>query len=633
VKRTMKGLMAGLGLAGIAGTATASEILVTADISTSTTWTANNTYNLQNQIYVLPGATLTIDAGTKIISDTNVGGSLAVTKGAQIFVNGTRTVPVIFTSKADQATWTGGDPTTGTWREAANEWGNLTIMGAGYISENATPGNTAVPSASNVATMEGLIAGFSGDTKVLYGGGNDDDDSGSVSYCSLRYGGKVINLNNELNGLSLGGIGRETDIHHVEVMNNVDDGCEIWGGTVNIHHISIWNVGDDSVDFDQGWRGKMQFPLIVQGYSVNAAQGSGVGDNCFEADGAEDSDWQPVTTGVIYNATVVGQPLDGDHGMAFRDNCRMQYRNCIFMDLGERVVSFDNVDGDGGSGYGFNGTLSWANTWTTTYDNYSSVNAPANPADFYQSQVDGFLIHVTDSVFFRNLHSTAYTEANARSVFDVSNNNHLETSVLDADSPITTATRGPLVVRGTKNMLPVTFLDPRPKNEALVSVGWAPQDGFFESARYRGAFQPDVNWLCGWTASQAFGFTPTDCDWTDVGYAFAGINGDPLLTGTGAVVPDGTVTFNLRDAAPNAPMFVIVGLSATPFAFKGGTMVPSLDIVIFGLTTDGAGGISIDADWPSDAPSGAEVYVQTWIVDLSLPKKNSASNALLATTE
>jgi hypothetical protein len=149
--------------------------------------------------------------------------------------------------------------------------------------------------------MEGLVAAFPGDTKVLYGGGNDDDDSGSISYLSLRYGGKVVGLNNELNGLSLGGIGRNTDIHHVEIMNNVDDGIEIWGGTVNLKYFSIWNVGDDSLDIDQGWRGKAQFGLIVQGYSANAAQGSGVGDNCIEIDGAEQSDYQPVTTGTIYN--------------------------------------------------------------------------------------------------------------------------------------------------------------------------------------------------------------------------------------------------------------------------------------------------------------------------------------------
>jgi hypothetical protein len=106
-----------LGLA-LAGTASAAEIKVTANISTSTTWTANNTYNLQQQIYVLPGATLRIQAGTIVASDTGVGGSLAVARGGQIFVEGTAENPVIMTSKADVATWTNNDPRTGTWREA-----------------------------------------------------------------------------------------------------------------------------------------------------------------------------------------------------------------------------------------------------------------------------------------------------------------------------------------------------------------------------------------------------------------------------------------------------------------------------------------------------------------------------------
>jgi hypothetical protein len=86
------------------------EIPVNADIAVSTTWTANNTYNLQKQIYVLPGATLTIDAGTVIASTTNLGGSLAVTRGAKIVVKGTAQNPVIMTSKADVASWAGGDP-------------------------------------------------------------------------------------------------------------------------------------------------------------------------------------------------------------------------------------------------------------------------------------------------------------------------------------------------------------------------------------------------------------------------------------------------------------------------------------------------------------------------------------------
>ena len=506
MNKFIKGLTAtSLVSLGLVGAGSAAEVLVSTNIATSTTWTNSNSYNLQGQIYVLPGATLTIEPGTVIASD--LGGSLAVSKGAQIFVNGTKNEPVIMTSKADVATWTGGDPQTGLWRESANEWGNLTIMGDAYISEDATPGNTATPSASNFAAMEGLTEAFPGDPNVLYGGGNDDDDSGSINYLSLRYGGKVVSLANELNGLSLGGLGRGTDIDYVEIMNNVDDGIEIWGGTVNLKHFSIWNVGDDSFDVDQGWRGKAQFGLIVQGFSLNASQGSGVGDNCFETDGAEDSDWQPVTTASIYNATVVGQPIDGDGLTAWRDNARVQYHNCVFVDGGEKAVRFDDLDGDGGQGYGHNGTLDWPSTWTTDYTATSLVNPAASPAAMYQSQVSGKLASITDSVFFRNLSSSAYTEANARGVFDPSNDNVLTPGFDEADSPLRSIVRGAPVSRGGKQMVQVLGLDPLPKNAALVSVGAAPADGFFTPASYRGAFDPNNNWLCGWTASDAFGFT------------------------------------------------------------------------------------------------------------------------------
>ena len=110
----------GFGLC-LAASANAAEILVTADIATSTTWTANNTYNLQQQIYVLPGATLTIEPGTIIASTTNIGGSIAVTRGARIIAIGTQSEPIIFTSKADVATWTAGNPKTGSWRPVCNE--------------------------------------------------------------------------------------------------------------------------------------------------------------------------------------------------------------------------------------------------------------------------------------------------------------------------------------------------------------------------------------------------------------------------------------------------------------------------------------------------------------------------------
>ncbi len=153
---TLRAVMVALGL--VASVFGQSQVLVSTDITTSTTWTANNVYNLQNQIFVQPGATLTIEAGTVIASTTNIGGSLAVCRGAQIFVLGNEKQPVVFTSAADRATWTGGNPRTGRWRAAANEWGNLTIMGAAYISENAVGGNVATLNANNTGVMEGLTA-------------------------------------------------------------------------------------------------------------------------------------------------------------------------------------------------------------------------------------------------------------------------------------------------------------------------------------------------------------------------------------------------------------------------------------------------------------------------------------------
>ncbi len=630
LKTPVLAAMAGVGLAGAAD---AAEILVTANISVSTTWTANNTYNLQNQIYVLPGATLTIEPGTVIASTTSIGGSLAVTRGAQIFVLGTQDDPVIMTSTADVATWTGGDPNTGTWREGVNEWGNLTVMGKGYISENAVGGNVSTPSSSNVANMEGLV---NGPTTDQYGGGDDDDDSGTIKFLSLRYGGKVIGLNNELNGLSLGGIGRGTDIHHIDIMNNVDDGVEIWGGTVNLKYINIWNIGDDSFDIDQGWRGKAQFGLIVQGYAANASQGSGVGDNCFETDGAEDSDWQPVTTGTIYNATVIGQPVDGDQGTAWRDNARRQYRNCIFMDLGEELVKLDNIDGDGAHGYGFGtpATLSWAATWTTNYNAVPAhPNDPAVPANFYKSQTSGKLAEITNSVFFRNQFASAYTQATTVGVQpdNGTNNNKLTPGILDASAPVALVTRGgPVTTVGPKTMLPVTMLDPRPANDALTSVASAPNDGFFTPANFRGACAPGQNWLSDWTAAAAYGMTTGDNPFTDIGFALKGTKGDPVLAGVGSLVAGSTVQFHLTNAKASSIAMLFVSVASTPTNFKGGKLVTVPPLLKINIASDANGSFLLPAVWPTGIPSGFSMWFQEGISDTGAILNVALSNGLKA---
>jgi hypothetical protein len=560
--KALLSVIIGLAAVGVAGAATVnvgdpnSGRQEADKITVSTTWTADNVYDLRDQVYVMPGASLTIEPGTVVASspiDPNggEGGSLAVARGAKIYVMGTEDNPVIMTSAADRATWTGGDPKTGSWRMGANEWGNLTVMGDALISASHYDGspvqgsdgvdNPKEPTGAADKQMEGLVAAGPTDTAVFYGGANDDDDSGEIHYLSIRYGGKVIGLANELNGLSLGAIGRETDIDHVEIMNNVDDGIEIWGGTMNIKYFSIWNIGDDSFDVDEGWRGKAQFGLIVQGYSLDAKQGSGVGDNCFETDGAEDSDAQPVTTSTIYNCTVIGQPLDGDGGTAWRDNARVQYRNCIWMDLGEYLIRPDMDDGDGANGYGYNGTLSWNDTWTTPAGTHSTVNiGSVDPNELYTVQQDGMLAEITDSIFFRNTYSKSYGHGTATAYdyvpsdpndpdIDVADQLGVTVNgddapaknniVLDAGDPSPIAALGRDSVWTSsgqgKDMFRVIDLDPRARNAATSAASTAPADGFFTPADYRGAFSPDVNWLLGWTASDAYGFhagqsNPTD---------------------------------------------------------------------------------------------------------------------------
>lgn len=472
----------GMVAAGVAG---AADIDVTENIVTSTTWTADNVYYLQNVIYVEPGASLTIEPGTLIRGNT--ASALVIARGAKIFANGRKDAPIIMTSVQDDLT---------TWRPISEEWGNLTILGNGIIAATLDGDGTGQPDGTDTAQMEGLVARFAGDTLPLYGGNDDDDDSGVVRYVSLRYGGHVVSMANELNGLSLGGVGRGTDMEYIEIMNNVDDGIEIWGGTVNMKYVSIWNIGDDSFDVDQGWRGKAQFGLLVQGYCGANSQGSGIGDNIFEMDGAEDASAQPFGTALFYNFTAIGQPYDGDHATAWRDNMRAQFHNCIFMDVGERMIRDDGTAGDGG-GYGSAGVPTLAELFSTPYNTYPTNTANINPMELYQDLTSGNWCDFTNNVFYNLFETDSLVQFG---VMDPGKNN-----VIAESSPIREIVRETPVVVAGKAMANVTYLNPRAANDARHS-DHVRDCGFIIPAPYKGAFL-DHNWLVGWTAAYAYGMT------------------------------------------------------------------------------------------------------------------------------
>jgi hypothetical protein len=212
----------------------------------------------------------------------------------------------------------------------------------------------------------------------------------------------------------------------------------------------------------------------------------------------------------------------------------MQFRQCIFMDLGEDLVQNDNTDGDSGSvGYTIGGgALTFPQIWTTAFNVFPTTNPCANPAAIYQAQSagnaafgQGFLAEITDSVFFRNLDAGgggggAYNNANGSDAVGVTSaggSNAAKCNVVaaytgpvtpDVNMPIKTLNRHAVEVLqgGTQQLIRVSGIDPRAANDAVLSRGTPPSDGFFNPSNWRGAFSADKNWLCNWTACDAFGF-------------------------------------------------------------------------------------------------------------------------------
>ena len=185
---------------------------------------------------------LTIDPGVRIFAS---GGSdyLIVNRGSQIFAEGTATNPIIFTSRQN---------VEGTTTESSQgPWGGLVIAGR-------------APQANCVLTAPVTCTGTVEGTSASYGGNTPTDNSGRIRYVQIKYSGFEISAGNELQGLTLGGVGSGTTIDHIQVYNSSDDGIEIFGGNVNLRHLVINGADDDGMDTDTGWRGGAQFGIVTQ---------------------------------------------------------------------------------------------------------------------------------------------------------------------------------------------------------------------------------------------------------------------------------------------------------------------------------------------------------------------------------
>ncbi len=324
---------------------------VSNDITDNTIWSkAGSPYILTDYIFVKSGVTLTIDAG--VLVQANEGSAdgapaLIVTQGAKIDAQGTVNEPIIFTSILDDGSLTKADK---------GLWGGLIILGKAPINSNGksnadnTPLTNQIEGVPDKSAISGrdLTANGSAD----YGGTDENDNSGTLKYISIRHGGAEIGAGNEINGLTLGGVGAGTTIEYVDVFANKDDGIEFFGGTVSAKYLSVCFVGDDSFDFDEGYNGYLQFLVSIQDENSNRA---------FEWDGSTESDDRKAdtstlpdyTNAIISNATAIGagkdvtsKHEDNNVGLEIRDNGAGNVWNSIFTEFSKSIMDLEDSAAD-----------------------------------------------------------------------------------------------------------------------------------------------------------------------------------------------------------------------------------------------------------------------------------------------
>ena len=538
------------GFAGLFGfaPALAASIFVNADITTSQTWTADNEYILTDRIYVTNGSTLTIQAGVTVRGEPedSVGaqnpGTLIITRGSKIRALGTRLHPITFTDLDDDNI--GGNPGTAPYdtlqdaQSLTGQWGGLILLSYGYVANNTAAG----PDPARENQIEGLTAtaekGFYGGCAEFlagpYGRNCDDSDSGTLNYVSIRYGGFNLSANNEINGLTLGGVGRETEIDYIDVFNNKDDSIEFFGGAAGVKHLISANSGDDGFDFDEGFRGRAQFVFTMQG-----TPGADKSDKGFEQDsGISPDNAQPFAIPTLYNVTVVGLGAQKttytahftNTAMHWRDNGGGRHYNSAYLDFGGAVALIE-----GG-----------ANTSTCTAAGSSgerSITPYATDANFQLGPAGGLQLELEDDVFFCfgapaadlvptgkcsisgvPCCSTAECGAGGTCTDQAPtyggdagkihrDNGAFTNAALDntyvacgGALPITTLQR---TTSGSATIPdPVLVIDPRPAVGSPLGTTNRPtaNNGFFTPANFKGAFAPGENWAKGWAEIDRVGY-------------------------------------------------------------------------------------------------------------------------------
>ena len=420
------------------GIMTGETVVVQGDITSDQTWSSENTYYLNGQTFVKDGVTLTIQPGTEIIgrydanyNATNPAPVLVIEQGAKIDAVGTADNPITFRSELQM-----GDTNYGNGRGL---WGGIIILGKAPISNEGGTSN-----------IEGL-------TGVPYGGNDPADNSGIMKYVRIWNGGCAIAADNEINGLTMGGVGNGTTIEYVEVAFNLDDGFEMFGGTVNLKYCSAVQVGDDSFDTDNGYQGKGQFLFVARALDS---------DKSHEMDNRTggDNDSQPRSFPMFSNVTVMGG--DTDH-LRLREGTGGDFRNYIML------------GGTGGIRNDNNGSEDVTQTIPSTE---CAGNSASTGCDYLYLSPNNVMWDIPPARFYRDVeedYSARYIDTGIRYLVD------------DAG-----------FIQYIRTL-------PTGSGAAFQNVD-SPRAGdtFFEATNFKGAFGAD-QWLKGWSILDELGVLDT----------------------------------------------------------------------------------------------------------------------------
>jgi hypothetical protein len=298
----------------------ATVVNVTTDITVNTTWTTGKTYKMNGLIYVKNNATLTIQPGVIVKGIySSTGTALVITKGAKINAVGTATSPIVFTSAKAAGSRLAGD------------WGGIILLGkAGFNLNNG------------INNIEGIAASVN----TEYGGGAspiDNDNSGTLKYVRIEYGGFVFSPNNEINGLTFGAVGSGTTIDYVQVSYAGDDSFEWFGGAVNCKHIVAYRGLDDDFDTDNGFKGTVQFalgvrdPAIADNPAISTSEGFESDNNAATTEAAAGYD---NTSAIFTNCTLIGPSYRSAsvaagyaRALRLRRTTELKIYNSIFLDF------------------------------------------------------------------------------------------------------------------------------------------------------------------------------------------------------------------------------------------------------------------------------------------------------------